>query len=93
MTHHFFIFPFSTACIVAVNHSVGLIDVALPADNKPLTCPWTIGNVGIGNAVATFIVQRISIKSCRYLDKLLIFHLSGFFFFRNRMNYNVREIY
>ena len=63
-----------------MNHSVGLIDVALPADNNALICSWTIGNVGIANAVATFIIQRISIKSCRYLDKLL------FFFFRNRMN-------
>ncbi|XP_015774187.1 PREDICTED: uncharacterized protein LOC107352362 [Acropora digitifera] len=54
-----------TACSLSVNHSLGLIDVAPSADNNPLNCSWTIGNVGIANAVATFIIERINISSCR----------------------------
>ena len=76
-----FVFPFSSAYNVSVNHSVGLINVAFPADSNPLIWSWTIGNVGIGNAVATFIIQRISTKSCRYLDKLPMYVLLLLFFF------------
>ena len=56
-----------------MNRSFGLIDVAQSADNNPLNCSLTIGNVGIANAVATFIIQRINISSCRYLDYLSFF--------------------
>jgi len=62
-----------TACSLFVNRSFGLIDVAQSADNNPLNCSLTIGNVGIANAVATFIIQRINISSCRYLDYLSFF--------------------
>ena len=63
------------ACSLSVNHSLGLIDVAPSADNNPLNCSWTIGNVGIANAVATFIIERINISSCRYLEDLSYFLL------------------
>ncbi|XP_068681521.1 MAM and LDL-receptor class A domain-containing protein 2-like isoform X3 [Montipora foliosa] len=54
----------TTACRLSVNLSVGLIDVAPASDYDPLDCSWTIGKVGITNAVALFIVQRINISSC-----------------------------
>ncbi|XP_015751521.1 PREDICTED: uncharacterized protein LOC107331445 [Acropora digitifera] len=50
-----------TACTLSVNNSVGLINVAY---RDPLHCLWRIGNVGIANAVAVFIIQRIVISSC-----------------------------
>ena len=53
-----------------MNNSIGLIDVAY---RDKLDCLWTIGNVGIANAVAVFIIQRIIISSCRYLDKTELF--------------------
>ena len=53
-----------------MNNSIGLIDVAY---RDKLHCLWTIGNVGIANAVAVFIIQRIIISSCRYLDKTELF--------------------
>ena len=56
-----------------MNNSIGLIDVAY---RDPLHCLWTIGNVGITNAVAVFIIQRIIISSCRYLDKTELFKVS-----------------
>ena len=49
-----------------MNNSIGLIDVAY---RDPLDCLWTMGNAGIANAVAVFIIQRIIIRRCRYLDK------------------------
>ncbi|XP_074619287.1 uncharacterized protein LOC141878299 isoform X2 [Acropora palmata] len=51
----------TTACTLSVNNSIGLIDVAY---RDPLHCLWTIGNVGITNAVAVFVIQRIIISSC-----------------------------
>ena len=57
-----------------MNNSVGLINLAY---RDPLHCLWRIGNVGIANAVAVFIIQRIVISSCRYLDKTELF-LFGF---------------
>ena len=63
------------ACSLSVNHSLGFIDVAPSADNNPLNCSWIIGNVGIANAVATFIIERINISSCRYLEDLSYFLL------------------
>ena len=59
-----------------MNNSVGLIDVAY---SDPLHCLWRIGNVGIANAVAVFIIQRIVISSCRYLDKTELFSLGLLF--------------
>lgn len=52
------------ACRLSVNLSVGLIDVAPASDYDPLYCSWTIGKVGITNAVALFIIQRINLGSC-----------------------------
>ena len=60
------VFSLSLACRLSVNLSVGLIDVASSSDYDPLYCSWTIGKVGITNAVALFIVQRINLGSCRY---------------------------
>ena len=57
-----------------MNNSIGLIDVAY---RDPLHCLWTIGNVGITNAVTVFIIQRIIISSCRYLDKTELFFFWG----------------
>ena len=56
-----------------MNHSLGMIDVAPSVDNNPLTCSWTIRNVGITNALAIIIIERINISSCRYLDYLTCF--------------------
>ena len=64
-----------------MNNSIGLIDVAY---RDPLHCLWTIGNVGITNAVVVFIIQRIIISSCRYLDKTELFK---FFFGIAFLNY------
>ena len=61
------------ACRLSVNHSLGMIDVAPSVDNNPLICSWTIGNVGITNALAIIIIERINISSCRYLDYLSCF--------------------
>ena len=61
-----------------MNNSIGLIDVAY---RDPLHCLWTIGNVGIDNAVVVFIIQRIIISSCRYLDKTELFFWGGGFLF------------
>lgn len=56
-----------------MNRSLGMTDVASPVDNNPLICSWTIENVGITNALAIIIIERINIKSCRYLDYLSCF--------------------
>ena len=70
-----------------MNNSIGLIDVAY---RDPLHCLWTIGNVGITNAVAVFIIQRIIISSCRYLDKTELFK---FFFGIAFLNYEQELAY
>ncbi|XP_015762664.1 PREDICTED: uncharacterized protein LOC107341715 isoform X3 [Acropora digitifera] len=54
-----------TACRLSVNHSLGMIDVAPSVDNNSLICSWTIGNVGITNALAIIIIERIHISNCR----------------------------
>ena len=75
----FFLVCFSfrfPACSLSVNSSIGLIDVAY---TDPLHCLWTIGNTGITNAVAVFIIQRVIISSCRYLELTELFSL-GFSF-------------
>ena len=54
-----------SACSLYVNNSIGLIDLAF---SDPLHCLWTIRNLDITNAVAVFIIQRIIISSCRYLE-------------------------
>ena len=69
------VFSLSLACRLSVNLSVGLIDVASASDYDPLYCSWTIGKVGITNAVALFIVQRINLGSCRYLLPFALFVL------------------
>ena len=62
----FLCFSFSSpACRLSVNNSIGLIDVA---NRDPLHCLWRIGNVGVANAVAVFIIQTVIIRSCRYLE-------------------------
>ena len=65
----------SPACTLSVNNSVGLIDVAY---RDALHCLWTIGNVGIANTVAVFIIQRVIISSCRYLELTVLFFLGLF---------------
>ena len=64
------------ACTLSVNNSIGLIDVAY---RDPLHCLWTIGNVGIANTVAVFIIQRVIISSCRYLELTKLLSLGLFF--------------
>ena len=68
-----FCFP---ACTLSVNNSIGLIDVAY---RDPLHCLWTIGNVGIANRVAVFIIQRVIISSCRYLELTKLLSVGLFF--------------
>ena len=59
-----------------MNNSIGLIDVAY---RDPLHCLWTIRNVGIANTVAVFIIQRVIISSCRYLELTKLLSLVLFF--------------
>ena len=69
----FFFVSFSfPVCRLSENDSIGLIDVAY---REPLLCLWSIGNVGIANAVAVFIIQRVIISSCRYLELTELFSL------------------
>ena len=73
MLAFFFFVSFSfPVCRLSENDSIGLIDVAY---REPLLCLWSIGNVGIANAVAVFIIQRVIISSCRYLELTELFSL------------------
>ena len=71
----FFLVCFS-GCSLSVNNSIGLIDVAY---SDPLYCLWTIANFDITNAMAVFVIQRIILNSCRYLELTKLFFL-GFSF-------------
>ena len=64
------------ACTLSVSNSIGLIDLAY---RDPLHCLWTIRNLDITNAVAVFIIQRIIISSCRYLELAELFSLGLLF--------------
>ncbi|XP_044162898.1 uncharacterized protein LOC114956623 [Acropora millepora] len=75
-----------TARSLFVNRSFGLIDIAQSADNNPLNCSWTIGNVGITNAVATFIIQRINISGCREHVKIVEGSRTSKYYKRGRLH-------
>lgn len=57
---------------MTVNQSVGLIDV-MQADYNALHCHWTIGNVGIPQAVALFIIPSINFSHRRYFNFQVVF--------------------
>ena len=70
-TRNCFLIIFLTACKVVVNQSIGGINVT-HSNYTSLYCFWSIGNVGIPQAIGLVLIQEMNFGYCRYLLILLL---------------------